>query len=514
MKPKIDPNLLDLLAGQVDAAPSPTLKSAEFDKGLSKKKSDEEQAQLQAFLANTPMDTLSQAIAKHLMEMKSAGEDPRASINDFFSSLIARTVESILQAEMDAHIGFRRYQHSDSESEAVSDGDPSSQSVQSTGSVDADNGSPCQSTAEASSEQKAGRKRNYRNGSYPRTIKTAEGELHINFPRDREGSFESIILPKGCKDITGMQDKILTLAALGSSTREVAEIIKALLKVEVSHEYVHSVIEGYVSRVKDWKMRSLKDQHFPFLFMDCIYLPVRNAAGVAEQRPLYVILGIDQDGHKDILDFEIIGNNESVRGWEFMLDRLVKRGLKDPLFMCSDGIVGLGKLCKALFPSAIHQRCIVHFVRNLRDLVPSKDRPDFIKDFKAVYNAADLQSSQEALKAFVDKWQDKARLATNKVKQEYGTIIAPLFDLPFAVRKVVYTTNAIEAVNSSLRKVINKGCFKDTGSIEALLLLRIERVLSKRWSRQIANWPRVLQGLLECEKTKAIVSKHTGLPAF
>lgn len=473
-------------------------------------------AQTQSILGNFSTEALACALTKKLSAMNAGGEGDSAAdwLSEYIQGTIANTIQSIVQAEMDTHIGFAKYEHAKSESGDASFGDlPSSQSVLSSGSGEDGNGSPCQSP-EASSARKSGNKQNYRNGSYARTVKTNVGKVQVQFPRDRAGTFDSFVLPKGNNDITNMQDKILTLAAHGSSTREVSEIIKTMLGVDVSHEYVHSVVEGFTSRVKEWKERSLNGKFYPFLFLDCIYFVVRNLAGVAEKRPLYVILGINQDGHKEVVDFEFIGSSESVRGWEFMLDRLQKRGLQDPLFMSSDGVVGLGKLIRAMFPTAIHQRCVVHFVRNTRDLVPSSRRAEWMKDLKAVYSAPDLPSSQEALVKLIDKWQGLARLAVNKVKQEYSTIIAPLFELPYAVRKVVYTTNAIEAVNSSLREVANKGCFKDAGSIESLLLLRIERVLSKRWSRQVPNWTKVLQGLLEYDKTKAIVSKHTGLPAF
>ena len=457
-----------------------------------------------------------QILAKSILNRTAS--DPEAVENDksaLAGTLISTILSTLLKAEMDAHLGYSKYQHTKPESGAEVDAhDQDSQDEYPDKQEAGGNSSPSPTSSESladDSEEKR-QKRNYRNGSYKRNVKTSKGKLSVDFPRDRNGTFNSIVLPKGKNSIFDIEDKILSMAALGNSTREIANIVQTFTDVEVSHEYVHNVVENYKDRVSEWKNTSLEGRLFPFIFLDCTYIPVRTASGRSAKRPLYVVLGIDSTGHKELIDFEIIGETETLTGWQTILMNLHdKRKLKHMMFVCSDGVVGLNKVIKGIYPDAIHQRCIVHLVRNSVEFVTSKQLSAWCKDFRAVYSAPDLAAAEEALSALSEKWRDKAPLAVNFVKTRFEACIQQLFSYPPAIRQVVYTTNAIESVNSSLKEVINKGCFKDAGSVMSVLHLRYEKVLKKRWSRTVHNWPLILSDLLKYEKTKVLMSKHAGV---
>lgn len=434
-----------------------------------------------------------QILAKSILNRTaSAPETVENDKSALAGTLISTIFSTLLKAEMDANLGHSKDQHTKPESDAEVDAhDQDSQDEYPDKQEAGGNSSPSPTSSESladDSEEKR-QKRNYCNGT-----------------------FNPIVLPKGKNSIFDIEDKILSMAALGNSTREIANIVQTFTDVEVSHKYVHNVVENYKARVSEWKNTSLEGRLFPFIFLDCTYIPVRTASGRSAKRPLYVVLGIDSTGHKELIDFEIIRKTETLTGWQTILMNLHdKRKLKHMMFVCSDGVVGLNKVIKGIYPDAIHQRCIVHLVRNSVEFVTSKQRAAWCKDFKAVYSAPDLAAAEEALSTLSEKWKDKAPLAVNFVKTRFEACIQPLFSYPPAIRQVVYTTNAIESVNSSLKEVINKGCFKDAGCVMSVLHLRYEKVLKKRWSRTVNNWPLILSDLQKYENTKVLMSKPSGL---
>ncbi len=368
---------------------------------------------------------------------------------DLGTAVLSKLLTMLMCAEMDAFLGYERYVHT---------------------------------TSGQASE------RNYRNGFYWREVITNNGPLKVAYPRDRLGKFASVILPKGVRDISHLQDKLLELAALGSSTRKMSIIVRSLLGVQVSHEYVHRVLERFVQQVRLWQQSNLSGRSFPFLFLDCTFVPIRDAANTAIKRPLYVVMGIDDTGHKAILDFDFLGNKETLDGWKQMLNRLCARGLTAPYFVCSDGVVGLNKVIASFFPQAHHQRCIVHLVRNSLDYITNQQRAAWCQDLKAVYRAADEDSAREALASLEHKWQGTATPAVTLIKMRFNSTILPLLSLPPHIRQVVYTTNAIEAVNSSLQNVLPQGSFKSTGSVLSMLYLRVCKVLEPRWLTPEPDW--------------------------
>jgi len=344
-----------------------------------------------------------------------------------------------------------------------------------------------------SHEEKSTTNRRNGNGS-KKTIRTQEGNFEVTMPRDRDSSFEPILVPKRKRLIDDIAEHVTLLYAKGNSVRDIKEILERMYGTKLNEQFISDATKMVNEEVLEWKMRPLKE-FYPIMYMDCLYTDVRRETGISENTAVYVALGIDITGSKEILGFWI-GDSESSSFWYGILEEFKERGVKDILFLCTDGVSGFKEILEQAYPKTIHQRCIVHIVRSMCKCVPNKQREELCKDLKTIYKANTKEEALENAKAFRNKWSKNTLLI--KRMNEYESSMLELFTYSENIRKLIYTTNAIESVNSCLRKVTNgKGCFVNKVALEKVLYLRIMD-LEKKWKRTTrANWPLILNELIE-----------------
>ena len=339
--------------------------------------------------------------------------------------------------------------------------------------------------------------KNRRNGSNPKTLKTTMGEVEINAPRDRNGSFEPVIVPKRSKDVSNIEGKVLSMYARGMSQRDISSTIEDIYGFKVSHDMISDITNAILPEVEEWQNRPLK-KCYPFVFVDCMYVSVRNDYE-AKEEAVYVILGYDLQGQKEILGLWM-DSTESKNYWMQVFDEIKARGVEDIFFISMDGVSGLESGAKAIFPGVVVQRCIVHLIRNSIRYVPTKDYKKFTSDLKKVYGA------KTAFDTFCDNW--KQYPGAIEVWKRNFLHVEQLFDYGSAVRKVMYTINAIESVNSSFRKVTKKGSFPNHEAVFKLLYLRVKE-LQKKWEKgHLNNWSMVLNQLLVNDQFKDRIEKY------
>lgn len=344
---------------------------------------------------------------------------------------------------------------------------------------------------------------NRRNGTTPKTLKTSMGEVNINVPRDREGTFTPAVVPKRTKDVSAIEGKVLSMYARGMSQRDISATIEDIYGFSISAEMVSDITDAILPEVEEWRNRPLK-KCYAFLFVDCMYVSVRSDYESKEEA-VYTILGYDLEGHKEVLGLWM-GENESKNYWMQVFDEIKARGVEDVFFLSMDGVSGLEDGAKAIFPGVVVQRCIVHLIRNSIKYIPTKDYKKFTTDLKKVYGAINLKAANAAFETFQNNWKDYPG-AVDVWNRNYKHV-EQLFDYGSAVRKVMYTTNAIEAINSSLRKVTKKGSFPNENAVYKLLYLRIKE-LEKKWKNgHISNWSLVLNQLLVNDKFKDRINKY------
>lgn len=344
---------------------------------------------------------------------------------------------------------------------------------------------------------------NRRNGSTPKTLKTSMGEVSINSPRDRDSSFKPQIIPKRSKDVSAIESKVLAMYARGMSQRDISATIEDIYGFEVSHEMVSQITDVILPEVEEWRNRPL-EKCYPFIFVDCMYVTVRSEYE-SNEKAVYVILGYDLKGQKEILGLWM-GDVESKNFWMQVFDEIKARGVEDVFFISMDGVSGLEEGAKAIFPGVIVQRCIVHLIRNSIKYVPSKDYKKFTSDLKKVYSASSLKAATSAFDSFCNNWKQYPG-AIDVWKRNFK-FVEQLFDYGSAVRKIMYTTNAIEAINSSYRKVTKRGSFPNDNAVYKLLYLR-SKELQKKWDGgHISNWSLVLNQLLVNDKFTERINKY------
>jgi transposase-like protein len=332
---------------------------------------------------------------------------------------------------------------------------------------------------------------NRRNGSTRKTLKTSMGDVEIRAPRDRDGSFEPVIIPKRTTDVSEIEGKVLAMYARGMSQRDISSTIEDIYGFKVSHEMISNITDVILPDVEEWRSRPLK-KCYPFIFVDCMYVSVRSEYE-AKEEAVYTILGYDLQGEKEILGLWM-DSSESKNYWMQIFDEIKSRGVEDIFFISMDGVSGLEDGAKAIFPGVVVQRCIVHLIRNSIKYVPSKDYKKFTADLKRVYGTSSLKNAKAAFESFNDNWKQYPG-AVDVWKRNF-IHVEQLFDYGSAVRKVMYTTNAIESVNSSFRKVTKKGSFPNHDSVFKLLYLRIKE-LDRKWDGgRHQNWSMVLNQLL------------------
>ena len=380
-----------------------------------------------------------EAIAKMILEQYKP--ENKEEMQDALKDIFGPMFEAMLQGEMDEHLGYESNDHG--------------------------------------SKQTANR----RNGYTQKKVKTSYGEVPVSVPRDREASFEPQVIPKRTKDVSGMEDKILSMYAKGMSQRDIAETIDEIYGFEISHEMSSKITDRVLDQVEEWQNRPLK-KFYTFLFVDCMYVTIRREYET-KSCAVYVILGYNVNGIKDILG-RWISESEGKHNWMQIFDELKTRGVEDVLFISMDGVSGLEDGAKSIFKDVVVQRCIVHLIRNSIKYVPSKDYKAFTAQLKKIYGAPSLKAAEAEFERFKQAWSGYPGAVDVWVRNWQH--VAQLFNYGSAVRKVMYTTNAIESVNSSFRKVTKKGAFPSEDALLKLLYLRITELYKKWNNRPVANW--------------------------
>lgn len=334
-------------------------------------------------------------------------------------------------------------------------------------------------------------KTNYRNGSTKKTLKSEFGEFEFETPRDRNGEFEPKIVPKNKRDVSGIEDKIISLYGRGLSTREINEQIQDLYGIEVSATMVSNITDQILPKIKEWQERPL-DSVYPIVFIDAVHFSVRQEHTVVK-KAAYIVLGVTENGEKDILGIWI-GENESAKFWLGVLNDLKGRGIKDILIMCSDGLTGIKEAIQAAFPKTIQQRCIVHMIRNSVRFVYYKDLKPFCNDLKTIYTAKNEKLGYEQLQKVKEKWKAKYPTSLRNWEDNWDAI-CPFFSYSEPLRKIMYTTNTIESLNRSFRKYTKtKSVFPNDESLMKCLYLATQNI-TKKWTTRYGNWDMILSEL-------------------
>lgn len=362
--------------------------------------------------------------------------------NGLIKSFVKSVMESALNAELTAHLGYDKH-------------DPAGYN---TG--------------------------NSRNGTTSKTIKGEFGEVELEIPRDRAGSYTPQLLPKHQTRFEGFDDKILSLYARGMTTRDIQAQLQDLYGVEVSHNLISNVTDAVLDEVKTWQSRSL-DPIYPIVYLDAIVIKVKDNKQVIN-KAIYLALGVNLEGHKELLGMWV-SPNEGAKFWLNVLTELKNRGVQDILFTCVDGLTGFVEAIETVYPRFITQLCIVHIIRNSLRYVGYKERKEVVTDLKTIYGASTIEEAELALEAFSTKW-DKQFPAISRLWFEKWGNISPFFNYPAEIRRVIYTTNAIESLNMTLRKVLkNKRFFPSDEAAFKQLYLGIKNI-SKKWTMPIRNW--------------------------
>ena len=399
------------------------------------------------------------AIAKAILEQYDCKnvEDMQDAIKDIFGPMF----EAMLQGEMDSHLGYGSNDHGPKSTE------------------------------------------NRRNGYSGKTLKSTYGDIPIEVPRDRDASFEPQAIPKRERDVSGIEDKVLAMYARGMSQRDIAETVEDIYGFEISHDTISTITDRVIGTAEEWQNRPLK-KFYTFLFVDCLYVSVRKEMET-KNCAVYVILGYDVNGVKDILGIWI-GEAEGKHYWMQIFDEIKARGVEDVLFISMDGVSGLEEGAKSIFKDAVVQRCIVHLIRNSIKYIPTKDYKAYTSHLKKVYGAASLKAAEAEFERFKQAWSQYPGAVD--VWARSWQHVEQLFNYGSAVRKVMYTTNSIEAVNSSFRKVTKKGSFPSEDAVRKALYLRIAELYRKWAGRPVSNWALVRNQLSMDDKMQARIMKY------
>ena len=361
-------------------------------------------------------------------------------IQDALKDLLGGTIKEMMEAEMDGHLGYEKSERSDND--------------------------------------------DYRNGYKSKTVKSSIGEVEIEVLQDRKSTFEPQVVKKGQKDISDIDHKIISMYAKGMTTRQISDTIEDIYGFDVSEGFISDVTDKILPQIEEWQNRPLDDV-YPVIYIDAIHYSVRDN-GVIVKKAAYVILGLTMDGRKEVLSLAI-GENESAKFWLNALNELKNRGVQDIMIICADGLTGIKEAISAAFPKTDYQRCMVHMVRNTLKYVASKDMKSFAADLKTIYNAVSEDEGQKARDRVVEKWSSKY---PNSMKRwiENWDVVVPIFKFSKDVRKIIYTTNAIESLNSSYRKLNRQHSVfpSDQALLKALYLATFEA--TKKWTQPIHNW--------------------------
>ncbi len=329
---------------------------------------------------------------------------------------------------------------------------------------------------------------NTRNGKSRKTLKGDFGELPIEIPRDRQGHFEPQIIGKHQSRWTGFDDKIISLYARGLTTREIQSHLEELYGAEVSPSLISSVTDEVIEEVKAWQLRPL-DPLYPIVYLDCIHVKVRDT-GAVRVKAVYLAIGINMNGEKEVLGLWI-AQTEGAKFWLQVVTDLKNRGVQDIFIACVDGLKGFPEAIETVYPQAAVQLCIVHLVRNSLNYVGWKMRKQIAGDLKRIYQSATVAEAEQALGEFEAQWNDAYPPIAQIWRRNWDRII-PFFDYPPEIRRIIYTTNAIESVNMSLRKITkNRGSFPSDEALSKLFYLALMNI-SKKWTMPLHDWKAAL----------------------
>jgi putative transposase len=332
---------------------------------------------------------------------------------------------------------------------------------------------------------------NSRNGRSRKTLKTERGEVGIDVPRDREGSFEPLIVPKGETHFDGFDDKIISMYGRGMTQREIKGHLQELYGTEVSTDLISRATASVWQELQVWRNRPL-DPVWPIVVLDAIVLKVREKGSVGN-KSAYVALGFDLEGHKEVLGIWM-DDAEGAKFWLSVLTSLKNRGIEDVLIACCDGLKGFPEAIEAAFPKTVVQTCIVHMIRNSLRYTSWKYRRQVAKDLRPIYSAETREAAEAELDRFEAKWGESYPMIVQSWRSNWERVV-PFLNFPPALRKVIYTTNAIESLNSSLRKVLTPR--RHFPSEEAALKVMYLAILNaqKRWTKPVQSWTAALQHL-------------------
>ena len=389
-----------------------------------------------------------QAIAQAAAKNIKTEED----LNEFRQMLTKITVEAALNAELDDHLGFDKHEQSDSD--------------------------------------------NNRNGITHKTLQTEDGQFELATPRDRAGSFEPKLVKKHQRRFTSMDDKILFLYAQGMTTREIVTTFKEMYGADVSPTLISKVTDAVIEQVVEWQSRPL-DAVYPIVYLDCIVVKIRQDKRVIN-KAVYLALGVNMEGHKELLGLWL-AENEGAKFWLSVLTELQNRGVRDILIACVDGLKGFPNAINTTYPETRIQLCIVHMVRNSMKFVPWKNYKSVAADLKKIYQSATEEEALLALDQFSEIWDEKYPQISRSWRAHWHNLNT-LFDYPEDIRKAIYTTNAIESLNSVIRKAIKKRkLFPTDDSAKKVIYLAIQAA-SQRWTMPIRNWkPALNRFMIEFE---------------
>ena len=360
-----------------------------------------------------------------------------------------KVIQSMLEAEMTEHLGHNKYEYSQENKE------------------------------------------NYRNGSSKKKVKSNLGELELNIPRDRNGEFEPIIVPKHSRDISNIEQQIINLYSMGTSTREISNFIEEMYGFSVSAEMVSNITDKIIPEMEEWKSRRLEDI-YPFVYIDAIHFNVKEN-GVIGKKAAYVVMGINKDGIKEVLGI-YIGENETSKFWITVFNNIKNRGVKDILVLSSDGLSGIKEAIQVSFPKTEHQTCMVHLTRNTLKYVSYRDKAKFAQDLKAIYTASDEEIGKKLMYDVAERWKEKYPTAMDRWEENWGIII-PFFKFSQKIRKMIYTTNSIESLNSCYRRLNRtRNVYTSKESLMKVLYLSTKKI-TKNWTSRVPEWGEVLKEL-------------------
>ena len=364
-------------------------------------------------------------------------------IQEALQDLLGGTIKEMMEAEMDDHLGYEKSERSSNDDS--------------------------------------------RNGYKKKTVNSSYGSFSIDVPQDRKSTFEPQVVKKRQKDISDIDHKIISMYAKGMTTRQISETIEDIYGFDVSEGFISDVTDKILPEIHDWQNRPLESL-YPVVFVDAIHYSVKDN-GIIRKMAAYVIFAINRDGIKEVLGI-YIGENESAKYWLGLFNELKNRGLKDILVLCADGLTGMKEAVTAAFPKTEYQRCIVHQVRNTLKYVADKDRKEFAADLKSIYQAVTEKQAKANRDKVSEKWHEKYPNAMKSWTTNWD-VITPIFKFSATVRKVIYTTNTIESLNSSYRRLNRqRSVFPDSQALMKALYLATTEA-TKKWTMPIRNWGRV-----------------------